>query len=327
MIIALAALSLAITFAINRRFPPEGKLHRLADGRRLHIAQYAPTERSAAADVVLIHGASATLGDQLLALCGTLARRYRVLAIDRPGQGWSDRLGRADASPSRQAKLIASGLKAAGVEEAIIVGHSFGAAVAAALALEEPSFVRGLVFVAPASHPWPGGVDWRYRLAATPVIGHLFTALIVPIAGSLGLEAGVTAVFAPEIPPPDYARRSGAARAVTPGRFRANGEDVASLKAHLAAQSKRYHEITAPCVIITGNQDSVVWPSIHSQGLARDIAGARIVTLAGAGHMPHHSHPQEVLAAIDGMLSSRVAGEASNLWGSARWRAIKRPDT
>ena len=64
---------------------------RAITGGRMHIAERRPVEGAAAADVVLIHGASASLGDQLVALSARLAARYRVLAVDRPGQGWSDR--------------------------------------------------------------------------------------------------------------------------------------------------------------------------------------------------------------------------------------------
>jgi pimeloyl-ACP methyl ester carboxylesterase len=258
------------------------------------------------ATVVLIHGASASLDDQLTALSDTLSARHLVIAVDRPGQGWSERKGGArDASPSRQARLIAAALRACGIEGAVVVGHSLGAAVVAAMAIEEPDLVQGLVFVAPASHPWPGGVAWHYRLAAVPVLGLAFTGLAAPIIGTLSLRAAIRSVFAPQPAPHDYAHRSGAARAITPLRFRANSQDVAGLKRHVEALSPRYREITAPCVIITGDSDGVVWPSIHSQGLARDIAGAKLVTLEGVGHMPHHTHPEAVLAAIDHIVERR----------------------
>jgi pimeloyl-ACP methyl ester carboxylesterase len=297
-VLVIAVISLCITVSIDRRYPPEGTLRAISGGR-MHIAERRPVDGAAAADVVLIHGASASLGDQLVALSARLAARYRVLAVDRPGQGWSDRpSGRLDSSPSRQALRIAEALRTIGVERAIIIGHSFGAAVAAALAIEQQSLVQGVVFVAPATHPWPGGVAWHYRLAATPILGWLFVGL-APILGSLVLERSISAVFLPQAPPENYSRSTGAPRAITPWRFRANGEDLASLKRHVAALSPRYPEIKAPCVIITGDADTTVWPSIHSQGLARDIAGSKLVVLEGVGHMPHHSHPDAVLAAVD----------------------------
>ncbi|MBV8769584.1 MAG: alpha/beta hydrolase [Hyphomicrobiales bacterium] len=304
ILVALWAFSLASTININRRYPPEGRFHALegANSRRnrIHLFMREPRIRSASADVVLIHGAFASMGDQLLALAETLCERFRVIAVDRPGQGWSDRSHDThDASPARQAALIYEALRAQGVERAIVIGHSFGAAVAAALALEHPSFVRGVVFVAPATHPWPGGIAWHYRIPALPLFGRIFTELFAPVLGPLLLRPGIREVFRPQTPPRDYAQLAGAARALTPSRLRANGQDVAGLKGHLMALSPRYREIKAPCVIVTGDADSTVSPEIHSRALAREIKGASLVVLAGVGHMPHHARPDAILAAVE----------------------------
>jgi pimeloyl-ACP methyl ester carboxylesterase len=313
LLLGLAALSFALTLDINHRHPPEGRLEEAsAEGRtpvrgRLHIVDKPARIQTAVADVVLLHGAFASLGDQLLAVSEVLCVRYRVVAIDRPGQGWSDRPGRArDASPARQAALIVAALRAHGLTRAVVVGHSFGAAVAAALAIENPGFTQGIVFVAPATHPWPGGVAWHYRLPALPVLGTIFAGLLAPVLGSLMLRPGIEAVFRPQAPPNGYARKAGAALAITPSRLRANGQDVAMLKRHVTTLSRRYAEIEAPCVIITGDADDTVSPGIHAQGLARDIEGAKLVVLEGVGHMPHHARPEAILAAVDEIVGGSI---------------------
>ena len=69
------------------------------------------------APVVLLHGASGNLNDMRIALGDRLASRYRVILVDRPGHGWSDRPGgSADASPARQAALIHQALERIGVD-------------------------------------------------------------------------------------------------------------------------------------------------------------------------------------------------------------------
>jgi pimeloyl-ACP methyl ester carboxylesterase len=303
--LGLAAFSFAMSLSINRRFPPEGRLRALPTTKtrrvsKIHISERGARVTPAVADVVLIHGAFASSSDQLLALADGLCARYRVIAVDRPGQGWSNRPdGARDASPMRQAGLIHEALRAQGVEHAIVIGHSFGGAVAAALAIEHKSFVRGLVFVAPATHPWPGGIAWHYWLPALPVFGPIFAAIFASILGPFLLRPGIKGVFRPQIPPENYASRAGAALAITPGRLRANGQDVAKLKHHLTALSPRYREIKVPCVIVTGDADNTVSPGIHSRGLARDIEGANLVVLEGVGHMPHHARPDAILAAVD----------------------------
>ena len=88
---------------IKRAHPPSGRFVEV-DGGRLHLVELGPAD---APPVVLLHGASTNLEDMRLALADRLAANYRVILIDRPGHGWSDRPGgSADASPARQAKLI-----------------------------------------------------------------------------------------------------------------------------------------------------------------------------------------------------------------------------
>jgi pimeloyl-ACP methyl ester carboxylesterase len=309
LVACLAAISTIITAAINRRFPPEGSFQAV-DGGRLHLVDHVASDQPAA-DVLLVHGASASLADQLVALSDSLSPRYRIIAIDRPGMGWSDRPGKAgDACLPRQARMIVEAARQIGVTRAIVIGHSLGAAVAAAVAVERPEFVQGIVFVAPASHPWPGGVAWYYRLVATAIIGRLFAVLIAPIAGAFLLAPGVRSVFHPQAPPPDYIRRSGAWRAVTPLRFEASCQDIAALHANVVKLSCRYSDIRAPCVIITGDRDGTVRPSIHSEGLARDIPGAKLVVLPTVGHMPHHVRPDIVLSAVDEIVAITSQAEA-----------------
>ena len=62
--------------------------------------------------------------DTLVSLQQRLAERYRVIAVDRPGHGWSDRVDRAEAAkPDRQAAILAEGLRKLGVSRAVVVGH------------------------------------------------------------------------------------------------------------------------------------------------------------------------------------------------------------
>ena len=166
------------------------------------------------------------------------------------------------------------------------------------MALNAPEFVRGLVLVAPVSHPWPGGVAWYYTLAASRALGPLFRRLIVLPAGLATMSAGVRGVFDPNPTPPDYIAKTRLPLVLRPKHFKANAEDVVDLEAHVAALSPRYGAIGAPTAIVTGDSDGIVYAHIHSAGCARDIPGATLTTLSGVGHSPHHSAPESVVAAI-----------------------------
>src|SRR5687767_948824 len=111
-----AALTWVIGLIIEARYPPTGRFVSV-EGGRLHVIEAGPAEPLGT--VVLLHGASGNAADPMLALGHKLSERYRVLAVDRPGHGWSDRIaGQAAAAPARQAAIIAEALRALGVRRA-----------------------------------------------------------------------------------------------------------------------------------------------------------------------------------------------------------------
>lgn len=294
----LAVLTRVGARRIEARFPPQGRRVAVAGGRLHVVIREADGERRG--DVLLIHGASGNQADMMEALGAPLARRgYRVVAVDRPGHGWSDRPGgRADASPARQAALIRAATAELGIDRATVVGHSWGATVAANLALDHAAFVEGLALLAPVALEWPGGVSWHYEVAVTPLVGFLFTETVALPAGALMLDGGIASVFAPQPSPPAYAERTGVALTLRPATFRANAQDVAWLKPFVRVQGPRLAEIRAPAVVVTGDRDGVVYTHIHSDGAMRRIPEARRVDLPGVGHSPHWTAPEACAAAI-----------------------------
>ena len=289
------------TALIERAYPPSGRMVEV-EGGRLHVVELGPAQ---APVVVLLHGASGNLEDMRFALGDRLAARYRVVLIDRPGHGWSDRPhGAADASPARQADLIHQALNNIGVRRAVIVGHSWSGALATAYALAYPDQVAGLVLLSPVTHPWPGGVAFINHVAAAPLLGPLFVRTFVLPAGYFLLRPGVAAVFAPQIPPPDYAARTAVALILRPSEFRANAQDLVDLKDFVTAQAPRYGEIKVPVAIISGDvTDRIVWTDLHSRGSAGQMPDATLDVLPGIGHMVHYAAPELIIAAID-----RLAG-------------------
>lgn len=283
---------------IEARFPPRGEFVEIA-GARLHYTQMLP-QGAPRGVVVLLHGASGNQADVMAPLGPPLAARgYRVIAFDRPGHGYSTRpRGMDQGAPDEQARLLRAGLAELGVTEAIVMGHSLAGALAANFAIEHRAFTRGLVLVAPVTHPWPGGVTWYYELAARPWIGRVFAYLAAMPVGLLLIDDAVRGVFAPQVPPPDYVERIGAPLVLRPEAFVANAQDVAGLAPFIAVQSKRMGEIEAPTTIVTGDRDGVVYAHLHSLGSARDIPHARLVTLPGVGHAVQNVAPDAVVAAV-----------------------------
>lgn len=310
----LAAYSASRSARIGEMFPPAGSFTRV-DGLRMHFMQAGPQK---ALPVVLLHGASGNLNDPMLALGERLSENLRILAIDRPGHGWSERTKGSEAAlPSNQARYIIGVMDNLKVDKAVVVGHSWSGALALALALEYPERVAGLVLLAPASHPWPGGINWYYTLATLPALGRLFTDTLVVPFGEMVVNPAVRSSFAPQAPPDNYVPNAGSALVLRPAEFRANAQDVAELIDFLTIQAQHYGDIAVPTVIITGDADATVSPRIHSHRLVEQIPGARLIELEGVGHMPHYAATDTVVAAIEQMASELGAPADSELPATA----------
>jgi pimeloyl-ACP methyl ester carboxylesterase len=294
----LAGYAALVSARVTRDYPPKGRFVEVPGGR-LHLVDQMPVGQPRAT-VVLIHGASSNHADLLAILGPGLKENYRVIAIDRPGQGWSDRLGgREMAQPDAQARAIAAALDAMKTGPVILVAHSLAGALATNMALERPDLVKGLVLLAGVTHPWPGGIAWYYGPASIPVLGSLFTWTFAVPAASLVIDGAAREVFAPSTPPDDYIEAGQIRQILRPSRFEANAQDVSALHAFVTAQAPRYPGLAMPVVAITGDVDTVVSPTIHSAAMARAAQNGKLITIEGAGHMPYHKGLTQVLAEIE----------------------------
>lgn len=293
--VALAGAVNIAARSAEERFPPLGDFE-IVEGVRIHVLDRGPKD---ATTIVLIHGASGNLRDFGFGFSEALLERYRVIAVDRPGHGHSER-GPGDAHrPDMQARLIREAVARRGVRRAIVLGHSLGCAVALAWALDAPDSVIGVVDVAGAAMPWPGGVDYKYRLADAPLLGRIASNAISALISEEYVERQVAEIFAPQAPPEGYLKGVGAPLALRPATFRFNGRDVKKLKEFLKEQSRRYPTLRPPVEIVHGQADEIVPAWRHAEPLAELAPQARLTLLPGVGHMPHHTARENVIEAID----------------------------
>jgi pimeloyl-ACP methyl ester carboxylesterase len=231
-----------------------------------------------------------------------------VLAIDRPGHGWSSRPEGDDyASPARQAEIVASALEKLGVRHAILIGHSWGGACATAYALAFPERTAGLVLLSAPTHPWPGNPGWYNKLASVRYIGPLFLRTCVYPLGLLMANGILRSVFEPQAVPAGYIDRAAIRLVLRPKTFYSNARDLALLERFIAAQVPRYVGLRTPTVIVTGDRDMMVSAQTNARVLAATLPDAKLVLLKDVGHMPHHAAPEVVADAIDELVRA-VAG-------------------
>ncbi len=291
-----AFLSGCATLTAEKNAPPIGKFVDV-NGERLHVLDAGPRD-SAKPPVVLIHGASVNLRDQKIALGDELAADRRVIMIDRPGRGYSTRPDDGHRIKV-QAELINGALKSLDVRDPIIVGQSLGGAVALAYALQYQDEMSGLVLLAAVSHEWPGGVAWYNEASQIPVLGVLLRRLVIPVYGQLAAERSVEESFAPDTPPPDYAKHAGLALLFRPSDFKNNAADLANLKPQIVEMQDDYGSLRLPVAIVVGDSDDTVSPEIHSKTLATEVDGASLTVLADTGHALHHAETEKIIAIID----------------------------
>jgi pimeloyl-ACP methyl ester carboxylesterase len=296
----LAILTRLGVHEVEQRYPPVGNFVQI-EGFRLHY-----TDAGAGSTVVLVHGASTSLLDFHASIADHLSSGHRVIAVDRPGHGHSDRPAGDWPNPKKQARLIRELMGALGVETPLIVGHSWSGSVVLAYLLEYPEETAGGVLLAGATHPWVGGVAWYNDLAGVPVLGNLFAQTLVYPFGQLALETVVGKVLAPNPVPDDYIARTGVHLSLRPKTFLANAEDIRMLSDYLATQSRCYEEIQRPVLAVTGEKDIIVPAWNHAERLMRQIPQMERVELTDTGHALHHTHPEHI-AGLIASFSRRLA--------------------
>ncbi|AWM26426.1 esterase [Sinorhizobium fredii USDA 205] len=312
LILAAFAHSQWQAHRIATRFPNSGEMVDVG-GFQMNCVHIRPDGTADLPPIVFIHGAGGNLLDQLHAFQPALDGRAEMLFVDRPGHGYSERGGPANARPDGQADAIARLMDKRGISRAIIVGHSFGAAIVASLALRHPERTEGVVLLAPATHPWPGGVDWHITLATLPLVGWLFANTAVIPLGLRRIDRVTQTIFWPNPRPKDYVANTAPHLVLRPATFLNNAVDVANLHAYVTQVAPRYAEISAPTVIITGDQDEIVLADIHSRGLASSIVGSELLWIGNLGHKPDYVVTDLVVAAIE-----KISGKPRDLQKIAR---------
>jgi len=277
---------------VEAAYPPIGKAVAVG-GETVHVIQ----EGQTGPPVLMIHGASANAREFTWTLAPRLENTHRVFMADRPGHGYSGRPEDAH-NLGVQAAQMAGVLDAlAPGEKTVLVGHSFGGAVALRVALDRPDLVKALVLLAPVTHEWGGGGQaWYNSFAAPPLVGPVFSQLL-PLVGPGQLGNGIDGVFDPAPAPENYSENSAIGLLFRPPNFRANARDVKALEDQLAAQSKRYGELDMPITVFSGSGDRVISPKLHVGQLKKQVA-VNLVILPQEGHMPHHGEGEAVADAI-----------------------------
>ncbi len=251
--------------------------------------------------VVLIHGSLVTSDDMVLALMAQLSDRYDVLAFDRPGHGGSAQTPTKQGSPYAQAKMIVEGWRTLGIERPIIVGHSFGGAVALCAAIEAPGEVSSVLALAPICFPEVRVEHVMFGPRAAPFAGEWLARSIGKVADVMTLPLLRNAMFFPQPMPSSYAAEYPFAWASTSEMMIADGKDGMASYLALAESAGRYSLCDVPVRIFGGTHDVVVTNARHGLAAACLMPNSAFRWMPGLGHMLHHFCANEICQSIDQM--------------------------
>ncbi|MBD9482568.1 alpha/beta fold hydrolase [Pseudomonas sp. PDM14] len=294
VVLTIALLLWLFTFHTARRvelaLPPEGRFVAVG-GSNLHVLDVGQGP-----SVLLIHGLSGHLKHFSYGVMAQLAKDYRVVALDRPGSGYSSPAATADLET--QADIVSGLIDALDLGKPLIVGHSLGGALALTLALRHPQQAAGLALIAPLTH-LPGAPskafsaltirqDWLRHLVAW--------TLAVPLM-IIGRKLTVDIVFGPEPFPRNFPFKGGGMLGLRPSHFVAASRDLNAIPLSLPAQQLRYASLRLPVSILYGRQDRILDPEFHGTSLANIVPGAELQWVDG-GHMLPVTQPEVTAAFI-----------------------------
>ena len=224
--------------------------------------------------------------------------RYRVVVFDRPGFGYSDRPRTTIWTAEAQADLIYEALSKIGISRALVLGHSWGASVAAALALRHPDFVAALVLASGYYFPTIRGDVLYLSGPSIPVIGDILSNTLSPLLGRLMRPLFMRKLFGPA-PIPKKFDGFPKEMALRPSQVRASAAETALMIPDAIRMSSDYGQLKMPVVIVAGEQDRLIDVDRQSARLHRVLPQSVLHRLPGIGHMVHQSATDLVMAAVN----------------------------
>ncbi|WP_164661938.1 alpha/beta fold hydrolase [Tropicibacter sp. Alg240-R139] len=234
--------------------------------------------------LVMIHGLSGQLQHFTYALAQDLAQDHHIIALDRPGCGYSTRDNDALAELPEQARMIGEFLDKKGIKDPVLVGHSLGGAISLAIALQRPREVAALALICPLTHPMDSAAPAfkPLEIRSPRVRRWIGNTLAVPV-GKRNAAETLQIVFAPESCPEDFLDKAGGALGLRPQAFVTASADLVWAEQSIRDQASQYPHLRTPGGILFGAEDPIVAAEGHGQTMIK--YGLSYQVLEGRGHM------------------------------------------
>ena len=252
-------------------------------------------EAGAGPALCLLHGISSQSGSWVHQL-DALAPRFHVVAWDAPGYGDSDRLPENAPATSDYADSLAGLLDALGIERTLLVGSSFGALIAGAVAAARPDRAVGRVLLSPAggygaADPAEREAKLAGRLQRLARLGPQGLAQDLPV-GMLSQQASAEAR---------------ALAAWSTARIRPDGYSQAARTLALGRLIEDAQNYPGPVLVVAGTEDKIT-PPAGSERIARAFQRGSFRLIENAGHLCLLDAPAVINSAIADMAQRCLEG-------------------
>ncbi len=248
---------------------------------------------------ILLHGFGASVFSWREVL-DDFALRGRVIAYDRPAFGLTERPMPEDWSANpygmdANIELLRGLMDSLKIQRTVLVGNSAGGALAVAFALRYPARVESLILIDPGlgGGRGPQFPAFALPLMRTPQMRHLGPLFVRDISETR--DDDIRRAWS------DPTKVTDEILAGYHKSLQVNNWDRALYELTFAPAYPEMRalvsQLTIPVFIIGGEDDGLIRPT-YFESIARDIPGARLILLAGCGHVPHEECPLEFMSAV-----------------------------
>ncbi len=255
-------------------------------------------------NVFFIHGQVGSLEDWEK-LYPLLKDKYRVTAIDRPGMGFSD-MKNNDYTIERNAEIVREIIKKLELKNVVIVGHSYGGAIALRMAIDYDKNIKGYVLLAPIGYIYddPNDGFFSTKIISFPIYGEGLSVLIGPIIGDALIEKNLLRMMkGSEASFPENFisfRKELWNKAIT---LATRARHTDNYNKEIVNYSDKYAQIKHSVSIIAGDNDDTQI-IMQNDRLAKEIPNSKYIKLKSVNHYIQYERPNEVVKALSELIEN-----------------------
>jgi len=299
------ATIIILPFVIGLFYSPNSKIPRNYIGKKVEIngRMMRYYQIGNGENVLFIHGSMGSVEDWET-LYPLLEDKYRVTAIDRPGMGFSD-IKNNDYTLHGNAKILRQIIKKLDLKNVIIVGHSFGGAIAIKMAIDYDENIKGYLLLAPIGYTYDDpNAGIITKLVSVPVYGEGMTVLLGQIIGGgiieknlLRMIKGNEALF----PENFISFRKVLWNKAISTTTRARQSD--NYNKEIVKYTNKYARIKHSVSIIVGENDRKQL-ILQSDRLAKEIPNSKYIKLKSVNHYIQYENPNEIVKVLDDLIEN-----------------------